>query len=124
CTRDARLSLPETGLGLIPGVGGTQTLPRVVGLGHAASLLLAGTEISGADAARIGLAAAAVAPGRLEGTVRRLARRIASLDAALLRAVKECVVRGLDLPLADGLALERRQGRRLERRCGLGLGDG
>ncbi|HEY8517738.1 MAG TPA: enoyl-CoA hydratase/isomerase family protein [Candidatus Binatia bacterium] len=110
CTTDARFALPETGLGLIPGVGGTQTLPRAIGLSRAASVLLAGEWIDGREAARIGLALEAVPPSRLLTTARRLARRLASADPRLLRAAKQCVRRGIDLPLADGLRLERRIG--------------
>lgn len=113
CSRDARLALPETGLGLIPGVGGTQTLPRAVGLGRAARIALAGEWIDGAEAARIGLAIAAVPERRLGRMVEDLARRVAVLDGSLVRAVKACVRRGLDLPLADGIALERRMARAL-----------
>jgi enoyl-CoA hydratase/carnithine racemase len=110
CAANARLTLPETGLGLIPGVGGTQTLPRAVGLGRAAAMLLAGEELDGRAAARCGLALRAVAPVRLDASARALARRLARLDPALLRAAKEAVRRGLDVPLPQGLGLERRLG--------------
>jgi enoyl-CoA hydratase/carnithine racemase len=113
CARDARLSLPETGLGLIPGVGGTQTLPRAIGLGRAAAVLLAGDAISGAEAAQIGLALEAVPAERLLGTARRLAERIAGVDPRLQFAVKDALRRGRDLPLREALALERRWARRL-----------
>lgn len=113
CSRDARLSLPETGLGLIPGVGGTQTLPRAVGSARAAALLLTGQVLSGVDAVRIGLALTAVAEKRLERVVQQLAARLADLDGALSRAIKDAVVRGSGLPLAQALALERRRARAL-----------
>jgi enoyl-CoA hydratase/carnithine racemase len=108
CATDARFALPETGLGLVPGVGGTQTLPRAIGLGRAAPVLLAGEWIDGGEAARVGLALQAVARSRLLHEARGLARRLARLEPSLLRAVKASVKRGLDLPLAAGLALERR----------------
>jgi len=108
CTTDARFGLPETGLALIPGVGGTQTLPRAIGLGRAAAMLLAGEWLTGTEAARVGLALRAVAPRRLGGVVAGLARRLAAVDEGLLRGVKDCMRRGRDLPLAAGLALERR----------------
>jgi enoyl-CoA hydratase len=110
CASDAIFSLPETGLGLIPGVGGTQTLPRAIGLGRAAEVLLAGRTLDATDAERSGLAHAVVAPRRLRPTADALARRLAALDPRLLRAVKAAVRRGGDLPLAAGLALERRLG--------------
>lgn len=108
CTTDARFGLPETALGLIPGVGGTQTLPRAIGLGRAASMLLAGEWVTGTEAARVGLALQAVAPARLDAVVRRLARRFAAVDERLLHGVKDCLRRGRDLPLPSALALERR----------------
>ncbi|MEW6269964.1 MAG: enoyl-CoA hydratase/isomerase family protein [Thermodesulfobacteriota bacterium] len=110
CTTDARFALPETALGLVPGVGGTQTLPRAIGLGRAADVLLAGGWIDGREAARSGLALQAVAPSRLLPTARALARRLASIEPSLVRAAKQCVRRGLDLPLAAGIRLERRIG--------------
>jgi enoyl-CoA hydratase len=113
CARDARFGLPETGLGLIPGVGGTQTLPRAIGLGRAAEILLAGAWISGAEAARIGLVLQAVPAARLLGSARRLAARIAAVEPRLLEAVKDVLRRGRDLPLREALALERRWARRL-----------
>jgi enoyl-CoA hydratase/carnithine racemase len=110
CTTDARFGLPETGLGLIPGVGGTQTLPRAIGLGRAAAMLLGGEWLDGRAAVRCGLALSAVAPSRLDRSARALARRIARIEPALLRAAKESVRRGLDVSLAEGLGLERRLG--------------
>jgi enoyl-CoA hydratase/carnithine racemase len=108
CTRDARFGLPETGLGLIPGVGGTQTLPRAAGGGRAANVLLAGEWMTGAEAARIGLALRAVPRAKLATTVNRLAARLARLSPPVLRAVKAAVSRGADLPLSEALGLERR----------------
>src|SRR5262249_48775098 len=102
-----------TGLGLIPGVGGTQTLPRAIGAARAAAVVLAGARIDGREAARLGIALAAVAPEQLDRAVGRLARRIARLDPRLIRAAKACVRRGLDLPLAAALGLERRHARTL-----------
>jgi enoyl-CoA hydratase/carnithine racemase len=113
CARDARFDLPETGLGLVPGVGGTQTLPRAIGLGRAAAVLLAGESISGSEAARIGLALEAVPAARLLARARRLAARIAAVDPRLQAAAKDALRRGRDLPLDQALALERRWARRL-----------
>lgn len=113
CASDARLNLPETALGLIPGVGGTQTLPRTAGITLAAEVLLAGRTLDARAALRHGLAWRVVSPRRLRAEADEMARRIAALDPALLRAVKACVQRGNDLPLASGLALERRLGRTL-----------
>jgi len=115
CSTDARFALPETGLGLIPGVGGTQTLPRAIGLGRAAGVVLAGSWIDGREAARIGLAVDVVGRDRLERTAASLARRIARLDPELVRAVKRCVRHGADMSLAEGLRLEWRHAGKLGR---------
>jgi enoyl-CoA hydratase/carnithine racemase len=108
CTRDVRLGVPETGLGAIPGVGGTQTLPRAIGAGRAAALLLLGEWIDGREAERLGFANHAVAPAGLETVVRRLALRLSRIEPAVVRAVKESLRRGRDLPLPQALGLERR----------------
>lgn len=113
CATDARFSLPETALGLIPGVGGTQTLARAVGASRAASVLLAGGEIDARSALRLGIACEVVARRDLVRSAKRVARRIAALDPEVVRAAKASVVRGLDLPLERGLALERALVRRI-----------
>lgn len=108
CADDARLWLPETALGLLPGVGGTQTLPRALGPGRAAAVLLAGREIGAAEALRLGLAAEVV-PGRvLRRRTARIAAAIAALPRGAVRAAKAAVARGADLPLDRALGLERR----------------
>jgi enoyl-CoA hydratase len=109
-SRDARFALPETGLGMIPGVGGTQTLPRLVGVGEALRLTLTGTWLDAAGARRRGLVTRVVAPARLDGAALALARRAARLDPGLVQRLKRAVTGGLDGTLAQGLALERRLG--------------
>lgn len=113
CARDAKLGLTETALGAIPGVGGTQTLPRATGEGRAAAMLLAGQWVDGRQAARIGLAAHAVAPARLPAVTGRWARRLAGLDPAVLRVTLDALRRGRDLRLVEGLSLEKRLARTL-----------
>ena len=113
CSQDARLGLTETALGTIPGVGGTQTLPRAVGEGRASAMLLAGEWLDGAEAARVGLAARSVPPARLATTTRSWARRMARLDPDVARALRESLRRGADLPLHEALLLEKRLVRRL-----------
>lgn len=105
---DARFSLPETGLGMIPGVVGTQTLPRAVGVGRAMDCALTGRWLSAREAEDLGFVASVVAPARLERAALALANRLAGLDARVLRASKRAVHEGLDRSLAAGLALERR----------------
>ncbi len=111
---DARFAFPETSLGMIPGVGGTQTTPRLAGLGRALDFVLTGRWLTAEEALQAGVVARVVPRGRLWAEVRALADAIARLDPALVRAAKRAVWDGWDLALADGLALERRLAR-----CGL-----
>lgn len=112
---DAVFSLPETGLGLIPGVAGTQTAPRVLGEGRALALILAGERIDARRALRLGLVSAVVPAQRLVAAARRLARRLAAIDPQLAAATKELVGRSWDLPLEAGLARERLAAERIDR---------
>jgi enoyl-CoA hydratase/carnithine racemase len=107
-SRDARFALPETGLGMIPGVGGTQTLPRLLGTGRALELALSGRWLDARAARRLGVVAHLVPRRRLLTTAHRLARRIARLDRATVAGLKRAIHDGLDLSLAHGLALEQR----------------
>ena len=99
---DARLALPETGLGMIPGVGGTQTLPRAVGMGRALELVLTGRTLDAREAHAMGLVYRVVAPSRLDATAMALARRVAGLDPALVQALRRCVRAAHDAPLDAG----------------------
>ncbi len=105
---NARFAYPETGLGMIPGVGGTQTTPRALGVGRALDLILAGQWLTAADALRLGLINQVVPAARLNAAALRLARRLTALPQALVARVKRAVSEGLDLSLREGLALERR----------------
>jgi enoyl-CoA hydratase/carnithine racemase len=105
---DARFALPETGLGMIPGVAGTQTLPRALGLGRALDHVLTGRTLTAAEAADLGIVVRVVPRARLEAVALAEAERLAALDGALVRACKRAVWEGLDLPLGDGLGLENR----------------
>ena len=111
---DAVLSLPETGLGMIPGVVGTQTAPRVLGLGRALEMVLAGRAIDAREARRVGLVGSVVPPARLVLEADRLARRLAQIDGKRVSQVKKLVVRGLDLPLDGALAWEQALARRTD----------
>lgn len=111
---DARFALPETGRGMIPGVAGTQTLPRRLGLGRALDLTLTGRWVDARGARSAGLVARVVPRRRLVAESLALARRLARLDPAIAAAVRRAVRAAHDLPLRDGLALERRLGHGLE----------
>lgn len=104
----ARFVLPETGLGMIPGVAATQTLPRLAGSGAALDLVLTGRRLSASAAKEMGLVSRVVHPDRLRATALRVARGYARLPPELLRRLKRAVNDGLDATLADGLNLERR----------------
>jgi enoyl-CoA hydratase/carnithine racemase len=104
---NAILSLPETGLGMIPGVVGTQSAPRAIGVGRTLDMVLAGRRIDAREACRVGLVGSVVLPAHLAEEANRLARRLVKLDGGLVSRVKNLVVRGLDLPLTLALAKER-----------------
>jgi len=103
---DARLGLTETTLGIIPGGGGTQRLPRLVGRSKALELILTGARIDAAEALRIGLVERLAPAGQALATATELARALAARAPLALRYAKEAVLKGLELPLADGLRLE------------------
>ncbi|HUY28469.1 MAG TPA: enoyl-CoA hydratase/isomerase family protein [Candidatus Binataceae bacterium] len=111
---DTRICLPETGVGMIPGVAGTQTASRRLGLGRALDLNLTGRWIDAQDALLIGLVAEVVPAGRLSRRALGLAGRLARIPRQFSALAKLAVWGGLDLPLADGLELERRLARRAE----------
>jgi enoyl-CoA hydratase/carnithine racemase len=107
-SEDARFGLPEVGLGIIPAAGGTQTLPRIVGRAKALEMLLTNRWINAEEAYRAGLVNRVVPRSKLLETVEEMARKIASYSPMAVRNAKQAVVRGLDLPLSEGLDLERR----------------
>jgi len=105
---DAQFALPETGLGLIPGGGGTQRLPRLIGLGPALQLLLTGERIDAHEAYRQGVITRLAANAEaLPEETRKLAQQIASKPPMATRFVKEAARKGIELDLATGLRLER-----------------
>ncbi len=103
---DAQLGLTEINLGIIPGGGGTQRLPRLVGRGKALEMILTGARIPAAEALRIGLVERVVPAAGLMKATQELARSIADKAPIALRYAKEAVVGGLGLPLHDRLRLE------------------
>ena len=103
---DAQLGLTEVNLAIIPGGGGTQRLPRVVGRGKALEMILTGERVPAAEALRIGLVERVVPVAELMPAALGLARTIADKAPIALRYAKEAVVSGLGMSLADGLRLE------------------
>ena len=106
-SEDARFGLPEVGLGIIPAAGGTQTLPRTVGRGGALEMLLTSRWIDAKEAYRMRLVNRLVAREKLIKSAKEMAAKIASHDPDVIRYAKQAVVQGLDLPLAEGLHLEK-----------------
>lgn len=104
----AKFGLPEVRLGLIPGYGGTQRLPRLIGRGCALQLILTGDAVDAAEALRLGVVNAVVEPAALAGAAKALAlAMLKNAPVALARAI-EAVDAGLDASLDDGLRLEAR----------------
>jgi enoyl-CoA hydratase len=102
----ARLGQPEINLGIIPGYGGSQRLPRLIGRGPALELLLTGDQISAADAYRLGLVNRVVTAANLMGEARKLAQTLASKAPVAVRYILDAVNRGLEMPLAEGQNFE------------------
>jgi len=103
----AKLGQPEINLGLIPGGGGSQRLPRLVGEGWAMRLIMSGEMISGEKAAEIGLVEMAVPPEELESHTMELAKNIGSRSPIALQAAKETILAARRMPLDEGLKFER-----------------
>ena len=105
-SENARLGLPEVGLGLIPGYGGTQRLARLVGKGFALEMILTGEMISAERAAAIGLVNHVVAIEALLPKAHEIAAKIIKNGPVAVHHALEAVNHGLDMPLEDGERLE------------------
>jgi enoyl-CoA hydratase len=110
-TPRARLGVPEVKLGLIPGAGGTQRLPRLIGRGRALDLMLTGREVTAEEALDLGLIDRLVDDA--EGHARALAAELRALSQPALHAVVRSVNVADDHPLGQGLTRERGEERRL-----------
>jgi len=105
----AELALTEVTLAIIPGAGGTQRLPRLVGLGIAAELILTGRRVPAAEALKIGLLNRVAPSGQALAEALKLAEAIAANGPVAIAAAKAALQLGSSLPLDAGLDLERRQ---------------
>jgi enoyl-CoA hydratase/carnithine racemase len=105
---DTRISLPETGVGMIPGVAGTQTAPRRLGIGRAMDLCITGRWIDAHEALLVGLVAEVVPALDLARRALELALALARLPREQAALLKLAVWDGLELPIRDAIALERR----------------
>lgn len=102
----AKVGQPEIKLGLIPGAGGTQRLPRLIGVGRARHLVYTGRMVDAAEAERIGLADRVVPDAALDETALAWADELAAGATAAIAVAKRVIARGIELPLAGALALE------------------
>jgi len=109
CGEDAKLGQPEILLGVIPGAGGTQRLPRLVGPARAKEIIFSGRFVAADEALRIGLVDRVVPSGEVYAAAREMVARFVGGPAYALRAAKEAVDRGLESDLDTGLEIERLQ---------------
>jgi enoyl-CoA hydratase/carnithine racemase len=109
-----RLSLPETALGMVPGVAGTQTLPRAVGVGRALDLVFTDRWLNARAALACGVVNRVVPRAALDRAALAWARRLARLDPATTMAVRRVIRAAYDVPQPAACALERRLGLRLQ----------
>lgn len=104
---NAQFGLTEVRIGSMPGAGGTQTLPRIVGMSNAMLMLFTGDRIDAAEALRIGLVSRVFEPAQLLPEVQAVASRIAANAPLSIRAVKRVARDGIDMPLEAGIRAER-----------------
>jgi enoyl-CoA hydratase len=105
---NAKFGQPEITLGVIPGIGGTQRLTRLVGKAKAMDMILTGRLIDAAEAERIGLVSRVVPADRLAAEANEVAERIAGFGKLAVTAARDCVDRALETGLSDGIRYERR----------------
>jgi len=104
----AKFGFPEINLGLIPGAGGTQRLPRIVGAGRAKELILTGRSIIATEALELGIVEQVVSSEHLMEETLKMARTIAEKSAVAVLAAKRSIMDGIELPLVQALELEQR----------------
>jgi len=107
-TKEARLGLPEVKLGLLPGAGGTQRLPRAVGKAKAMDLILTARMMDAEEAERAGLVSRIVPDGQLLEEALAIAAKIAAFSTPAVMMAKESVNRAYETTLAEGVRFERR----------------
>jgi len=111
--KDAIVGLPETSLAIIPGAGGTQRLPRLVGIGKAKELIYTGKRLNAQEAEQIGILEHVVELDELQNKALEICEAIASKGPLAIRAAKKAIQSGFDLPLDLGLRLETYEYERL-----------
>jgi enoyl-CoA hydratase/carnithine racemase len=106
-SENATFGLPEVTLGLIPGWGGTQRLPRLIPQAKAAEMLFTGRAIDAKEAYRIGLVNKVVPPAQLMTVAKEMAEMVCRPAPLAVRAAKQAMIQGSSLSLRDGLELEK-----------------
>jgi len=114
-SEDVQFGLPEPQLGIIPAAGGSQTLPRVIGGAKALEVLLSGRWLKADEAKKLKLVNRVVPQKELFNQAGRLAEEIAGFDPAAVAGAKQAITRGLDLSLEQGLELEARLAKAINR---------
>lgn len=104
----SRIGQTESSLGIIPGAGGTQRLPRLIGKARAMPYLIESTRLSAREAEAVGWVDQAVSPGDFHAAVDELAARLARMATFAIAMIKDAVNRGYDLPLDEALDIEAR----------------
>lgn len=107
CATDSQLGQPEILLGVIPGAGGTQRLPRLVGVGRAKELIYTGRFVAADEALAIGLVNEVVEPDQVYPRAVEIAERLAAGPSVALMAAKQVIQSGVDVDKATGVMLER-----------------
>lgn len=106
-SEETQFGLPETGLGIIPAAGGTQTLPRIISRAKTLEMLLVGTWLTAQEACHLGLVNHIVPRHELLPTAQKIAQKILRHHPLVVKYAKEAIHRGLDLSLRQGLELEK-----------------
>ena len=105
-TIDGSVGLPEVGLGILPGAGGTQRLTRLIGIGPATDLILRGRIVDGEEAAGLGMVHRAVPASRLISEAMALAEELAAMPPKSVALARSAMSRGIDVPLFPALRIE------------------
>ncbi|MGH7328951.1 MAG: enoyl-CoA hydratase/isomerase family protein, partial [Polyangiaceae bacterium] len=107
---NTQLGLPEVELGLLPGWGGTQRLPRIVGMGRAMDLILTGRFVKASECLTLGLANEVVPKGKSLERAMKLAKDLCALPQGAMRSDKQAAMMGWGRPLEEGLRIEAELG--------------
>ncbi len=114
-SENAKLGFPETTLGLMPGYGGTQLLPRLIGLGWAKYMIFTGETLTAMEAYQLGLVEKVCSFQSLMDEADRIAKKIASNGPFAVKACKRAIQKGMDFPLEEALRIEMQEYDRVAR---------